>query len=214
MLNLLRKNSFFLTPLIILLIALIPLFLLASKINIHIFLNQHYSQFADFIFKNSTVLGSGLSFVIVGVVFLLFSIRRSFVITSSGLLAGILVQVLKRLVFPGMLRPSTLLSGIADLHIVEGVNLHSVFSFPSGHSATIFALCFCLAAFTKRKLWKFVLFCLAALVAYSRVYLSQHFLFDVYVGAIIGVLSGIIMTVIFTKMKIIWFDKSLINLLN
>jgi len=213
MLDLLKKNTWFLTPLIVLLFAILPFFFLESKANIHIFLNQYYSDFGDFLFKNITHLADGIAPIIAGVVVLFFSIRKSFIIASAGLIAGLLVQLLKKIVFFDILRPTNPVLNITDLHLVEGVNLHSTFSFPSGHSATIFALCFCLALFVERKMWKFMLFCLAVLVAYSRIYLSQHFLIDVYAGAIIGVLSGILMATIFSKGRAKWLDKSLINLL-
>lgn len=213
MLDLLKKNSWFLTPLIVLLFIVLPFFFLYTRINIHIFLNQYNSDFGDFLFKNITVLGDGIMPIIAGFIVLFLSIRKSFTITSAGLFAGLSVQLLKKFVFFDLLRPTNPVLNIPDLHLVEGVDLHSTFSFPSGHSATIFALCLCLAIFSKAKIWKFMLFCLAVLVAYSRIYLSQHFLIDIYVGAIIGIISGILMAIIFTKGKAEWLDKSLIDLL-
>lgn len=213
MIDILKKNSFFLYPFIILLIALFSVFFLVSKVDIHLVMNQYHSIFADIIFKNITILGNGLAPLIAGIILILFSIRKCFIITSSGLLAGLLVQLLKRLVFFDISRPQKVFRNISDLYYVEGMDLHGALSFPSGHSATIFALCFCLAFFTNEKILKFVLFCLAVLVAYSRVYLSQHFLIDIYAGAIIGVLSGLFMTFILIKSKKIYLDKSLINLI-
>ncbi len=213
MLDLLKKNKWFLIPLIVLLLAVFPFFLLISRADIHVFINQYYSGFGDFVFKNITHLGDGIASLIAGVIVLFFSFRKSFNIAAAGLFAGLFVQLLKKFVFFNILRPTNPVLNITDLHLVEGVDLHSTFSFPSGHSATIFALCFCLAIFAKRNIWKFMFFCLAVLVAYSRVYLSQHFLIDVYFGAIIGVFSGILMTIIFTKGRAKWLDKSLIDLL-
>lgn len=213
MLDLLKKNKWFLTPLIVLLCAILPIFFMESRTNIHIFLNHYNSDFADFLFKNITHFADGIAPLIAGVIVLLFSFRKSLIITSAGLFAGLVVQLLKKLVFPDILRPTNPFLNINDLHLVEGIDLHSTYSFPSGHSATIFALCFCLAIFADSKIWKIMLFCLAVLVAYSRVYLSQHFLIDIYAGAIIGVLSGILMAIIYSKGNAKWLDKSLISLL-
>jgi undecaprenyl-diphosphatase len=63
-------------------------------------------------------------------------------------------------------------------------------SFPSGHTATTFALAAVVA-------WHFPefavpLFLLAAIIGYSRVYVGVHFLSDVVAAAIIGVLSAAI----------------------
>ena len=104
------------------------------------------------------------------------------------------------------------------LPLVEGVNMHHSNSFPSGHSATFFVFFTCFALLLayyyqqrathydlKKKilmyLSMFLLFVLASLGAYSRVYLSQHFLSDVCVGSIIGFV---------TPCLIFYFGKNLI----
>jgi membrane-associated phospholipid phosphatase len=205
-----KKNSFFLIPQLLLLLVLLPVLIIGSKENIHLFLNQFHSFFFDVFFKFITYFGSGIVPVIAGVLFMLFSFRKSFLIASSGLFAGLLAQVFKRFVFPDRPRPSKVFFDSPNLYIVEGVDLHWTFSFPSGHSATIFALCFCLAFFAERRVFKLIFFTFAILVAYSRVYLSQHFLMDVYAGSIIGTLSGIIMAYSFSNIQVRWFDKSVI----
>lgn len=63
-------------------------------------------------------------------------------------------------------------------------------SFPSGHTATTFALAAVVA-------WHFPiflapLFLLAAIIGYSRVYVGVHFLSDVVAAAVIGLLSAAI----------------------
>ena len=214
MTDLIKKNSLFLVLQLFILIALIPVLLLYTRVDIHIFLNQYNSVITDYFFRYITMLGSGFAPVIFGLVFLFISFRKSFQITCSGLLAGFVVQLLKRLVFPGIMRPVEIIESSDILHLIEGVELHSKYSFPSGHSATIFALCFCLAFFSEKALWKFVLFCLAIMVAYSRIYLSQHFLIDVYTGSVIGVLSALIIVNLFSGANVAWFDKSLITLQN
>ena len=61
------------------------------------------------------------------------------------------------------------------LHLVEGIDLHSVNSFPSGHSASAFALFLCLTIIIKNKALQPIFFTIACLVAYSRVYLRNTF---------------------------------------
>jgi membrane-associated phospholipid phosphatase len=93
------------------------------------------------------------------------------------------------------------------LPLVEDVNMHHSNSFPSGHASTFFVFFTCAALLLtylyqqkdphcrNRRSWMLmniimlILLTLAALGAYSRVYLSQHFLLDVCVGSIIGFIS-------------------------
>jgi undecaprenyl-diphosphatase len=59
-------------------------------------------------------------------------------------------------------------------------------SFPSGHSSTAFAAAATLAQFAPRRSVKVLLFVLAALIAWSRVYVGAHYPLDVIGGAAIG----------------------------
>jgi membrane-associated phospholipid phosphatase len=70
---------------------------------------------------------------------------------------------------------------------VTGIDQLSVHSFPSGHTVTAFSTALVLAYWCKNKLWGLPLLLLAALVGYSRMYLSQHFFEDVTAGSVIGV---------------------------
>ena len=58
---------------------------------------------------------------------------------------------------------------------------------------------------------KFVFFLIALLVGYSRVYLSQHFFEDVYVGSIIGVSVTLVVYYLLSKMNKPWLEYSLLN---
>ena len=74
-----------------------------------------------------------------------------------------------------------------EIHLVSGVEIHYLQSFPSGHTMTAFALaCFVAIVLKQTKLSVFCLF-LAILVGISRIYLFQHFPIDVFSGSILGV---------------------------
>ncbi|MGH3071337.1 MAG: phosphatase PAP2 family protein [Gaiellaceae bacterium] len=61
----------------------------------------------------------------------------------------------------------------------------STFSFPSGHATVSFACATVLALAVPRLRWP--LYALAALIAFSRVYVGVHYPFDVLAGAVLGV---------------------------
>lgn len=64
-------------------------------------------------------------------------------------------------------------------------------SLPSSHATNIFAAAFFLSVYF-RKLWP-LLYLIAILVGYSRIYLGVHFPSDVLFGAIVGTLCGLCM---------------------
>ena len=70
----------------------------------------------------------------------------------------------------------------------DGERRRSNSSFPSSHAANAFALAWVLGARWRRGIPVF--FALALLLAFSRMYLNRHFLSDVLVGALIGVICA------------------------
>ena len=69
------------------------------------------------------------------------------------------------------------------------VRLPVTHSFPSGHATVSFA-CATVLALAVPRLWA-PLYALAALIAFSRVYVGVHFPLDVLGGAVLGVLIAI-----------------------
>ncbi|HKQ36708.1 MAG TPA: glycosyltransferase family 39 protein [Verrucomicrobiae bacterium] len=73
-------------------------------------------------------------------------------------------------------------AGVPDLNLLVGRG--TSFSMPSSHSSTWFAAAF-LALCFYRKSWRFM-YPLAAMIAFSRVYVGAHYPSDVMLGAILG----------------------------
>ena len=93
--------------------------------------------------------------------------------------------------------------------------MHAMNSFPSGHTITAFAIFIILAMVVKKQYLK-VLFTLTAILAgFSRVYLSQHFLEDIFLGALIGVAIALLSCTLVDKLSIFktsWIDHNLLQL--
>ena len=73
-------------------------------------------------------------------------------------------------------------------HCWARINTRDVFSFPSGHSTTAFAVALSLGSFFPEIMP--ALLVLAANVAISRVIIGMHFLSDVVVGSCLGATIG------------------------
>ncbi|NJK82534.1 MAG: phosphatase PAP2 family protein [Saprospiraceae bacterium] len=84
------------------------------------------------------------------------------------------------------------LNRLDEVNLIAGVDVYYGFnSFPSGHTMSAFAIStFLMLCFPQKWGLSLLLFALAALTALSRMYLGHHFLQDVYLGALLGVLLG------------------------
>lgn len=190
-----KQNRWLLLSFLIIWIGLLVFDCMYPKIQTHLILNGYHTAVLDSIFRYVTWMGEEFP-VYVGVAFLIWNVnyvwnRRNglFILLSQGLTC-IITQILKfAFAHP---RPATYFSQMGeDLpETVPGVHLRTAFnSFPSGHTSAAFALFVCLALITPRK-WAPLWIMAAWAVAYSRIYLSQHFLEDILLGSLIGVVSA------------------------
>lgn len=188
--------------------------LIYDKGDMVLMMNELHGGIGDSIFIIFSNAGEGQYFAIVIVLFGLFRFRNFFFGLTAFLGSGIVVQILKALF--NNARPKSFFEDIADLSFVAGVNVHSWYSMPSGHSASGFVIFLFFAFMIKDKRWSALMFLLALMVGLSRVYLVQHFFVDIYFGSMIGTLSALYFYYLFfvsDKLKNNTFlDKSLVNL--
>jgi len=172
--------------------------LFTQKNDFFLMLNQYNSPFFDVFFKFNTYLGNGLVFALLILILLFYKYSNAILVGIVFLFSAIIPQILKKLIFPEALRPFGYFKQIGvNLHLVNGVEQHSLHSFPSGHSASIFAITLLLAIILKDKRLGGVLCLIAIVTAYSRIYLSHHYPVDVLVGSIIGCTSTILVYLLF-----------------
>lgn len=199
------------TQLFLFVLGLYPL-LAYNKVNLFLQLNSYHHYLLDYFFYYITFFGGPITYaVLVGILTIMKQDRHVlFVGIISFVIMSILVQGLKSIEFFGQARPITLMStGDISLHLVEGM-AHAVHrGFPSGHSATIFAAVWLIHLQASTKPWWLSLgLCLVAcLIAYSRVYLCQHFYRDIYVGALIGTVTTIVVhSYLKYRQHIVWLN--------
>ena len=177
-------------------LALIPFY---DKGAIELKINQFHHPILDFFFANITHLGDGLILIIPIVLFIFHKYCYFALLAISSVIHLVLVHIAKKWVFHGMPRPAEFFKDIS-FYEVPGVELHHWGSFPSGHTTTAFMLAtFLYLVLPKKMKIHWLLMGLAFLVGFSRVYLMQHFLMDVWAGALLGVLSSLVSYVLVLK---------------
>lgn len=162
-----------------------------DHLALHEAVNRWHAAWADALFPVVTELANGWVPTVLAFLLLWKSWRSFLMMGLSAGLSAIAVQSLKHLVFSDIERPSMFLDRMAGLHLVAGVEMHHYFSFPSGHSAAAFSMCAALAVIGGRPVPAALLAILAAVLAFSRVYLSQHFTEDALAGALLGTVVAI-----------------------
>lgn len=204
--QIIKDNRWFLWPYVLFLVAANSIMNVTDKGDAFLFINAHHSPFWDQFFRFATYLGDGTFAAVVMLLVLLFYSARSGVIGGISLIGiSATVQPLKRLVFTDSPRPKNFFTDV-DLHFVEQVNVHGNHAMPSGHTAAGFALFMSLSIIfaPRNKALALLFFILALIVGYSRLYLAQHFLVDVYYGSLIGVLLPLIFFSIFAPENRLW----------
>ena len=102
------------------------------------------------------------------------------------LLSGVIALCLKLSIVEE--RPFKMLSHVNKLVLPSEPN-----SFPSGHCSSTFSVVTVLInQFWQNKILVAVLIIFALLIGFSRIYCGVHYPIDVAVGAIVGILSGVI----------------------
>lgn len=205
---LLRNRWFFLGFLVTLFLWSILLALTETGDSIFFF-SDNRSRWTDLFFVYATKIGEAGTFGLALVVLLFVRYRYALAIPLLGFSVSMVSYFSKQ--FFGHDRPSLYfrkLDQLADLNLIEGVRLNGgTNSFPSGHTMAGFALFAFLAFCTRRKRSAGLFFlALAILVGVSRIYLVQHFLKDVYLGAIMGVLLAMIWYYIARWPRQGWWD--------
>jgi membrane-associated phospholipid phosphatase len=204
-----RFQRFLLLATSILLVSALFAAMLIPKGQDVLWINGNHTEVTDRFFTFITYGGDGKIFVPLILILLFVRFSYALIAISAWIGHGVICSLLKRLVFPAMLRPT----GTIDndlLYFIPGVDVHANYSFPSGHTATAFCFAILVALLTRRKFVFFFAIAFAIIVAYSRIYLLQHFFMDVVGGAFIGTLVSLATWYLFeTFGKAEWLGRRL-----
>jgi membrane-associated phospholipid phosphatase len=158
-----------------------------TRTELHLYSNDWHTTFGNWIFAYLTYLGDGWAFIILILILAVRSYKVGIFALLALLSTTFVVQMLKNFVFHEVARPSKYFESKYTLNFVEGIDLHSFHSFPSGHTATAFSIFLILTFLTKNKYLGLLFFIAAISASFSRIYLQQHFFIDTYFGSLIAV---------------------------
>jgi len=201
---------------VLLVVAALVLINTHSKTELHLTINNRVGiYFFDRFFYYITYLGDGLVAVFLLAAIFIFNVRLGVVSLLSFLLASLTSITLKELFFDDENRPFFVFTYYEHLKLklVDGLQPFIHNSFPSGHATQAFAIFSVLMFYSQKNFVKFLFLFLALLTAFSRVYLSQHWLSDITAGSCIGMFYGILFHfLIIEKNKIKILNRNIFQL--
>ncbi len=151
-------------------------------------INHYNSPSLDYVFRFWTFLGDGLIWIPLFAYVLMFKRDYLVAVLAGLIICSILTQFMKNVVFPEDFRPIVVLSD--KVRTIPGYYINRQHSFPSGHTSTAFTLALLMAFIVKRDIWVYFFPLIAFFVGYSRIYLAQHFVTDVFAGMLTGIISS------------------------
>jgi len=194
----LRRIKSFLIPYLLILCICLVLKLVYTKAEIYFAVNSFNNPIADSLEPYITDIGNGWTCIAIAALCALFNYRKAFLLATAYGVTSISAQILKYIFDT----PRPLLyfqDQVGRIHLVKGVEMLRVHSFPSGHTVSAFTIGVIFTYWSKNKAWGPLFLLIAIMVGYSRMYLSEHFFEDVTAGSVIGT----ILTVIW----IYWLDN-------
>lgn len=189
--DLIQRHLSFIIPFILLVIVCFFILLTNTKAESFLWTNIHHNPFFDEFFKIVTLIADLRTTILIVLGMLFVKYRIAILAAFAYAFSALFVQILKN-IFDAP-RPLKFFEGLNPIRTIENYPLYEVNSFPSGHSAAAFTLAVVLSYVMPHKNRHWVIIPMAILVAFSRVYLAQHFFQDVFAGAVIGVVLTFIL---------------------
>lgn len=207
--HVLQKHRIFISLWLVFVLIGISSSIALGKAELHLAINQAvvHPAISPFLVW-STHLGDGLFLAIAAAALCIWHVRSGLFLALVGTLSGITTQMLKRNVFDTHYRPSKFFESLelkAQLTYIEGVDLHALYSFPSGHATVAFSLAACFALISANKKWDIAFFSFGLFTAFTRVYISQHFVEDLVAGSFIALVYAFGLAPVFLNKQFLKF---------
>ena len=173
-------------------------------IQVALWFHTHNNRLANEVFNVITDFGESQWYLIAGL--LVFAAFRTsnparaysgLFLSVSVAVSGIVADIIKYIA--GRARPTIYFSE----HLYGFSSFHYEFewtSFPSGHAATAFSAAIVLSTLYPR--WRLLFLFSGALIAFSRILLTQHYISDVIAGSWLGIVSSILLYNLYFKTKL------------
>ncbi len=191
------NRQFFLILCLVYFLSMTILIWLLPKGTEILFCHKQSSSYLILFFKNITRLGEWISLIILGLILIIKNKKIFFATAISFITFDMLVIGLKK--YLNAPRPLLYFQPSQLLPIENLTPLYHQ-SMPSGHTYTGFFIASFLCFFFDLSIkFQLILFSLACLIGFSRIFLLCHFLEDVLIGSVIGIVAGILPFFIYSK---------------
>ena len=160
-----------------------------GKNEAFLYLNANLGLLADKVFEYSSYLAEGWIWIPYFIVLVGLYKKDTAFILINFLISTLLTQFAKNYIFPTAMRPMASGLDATQIHTVPGVEIHSLNSFPSGHTATAFTLFILTTYLFPNKYALSIGIVYAIVCGYSRIYLAQHFPLDLAGGIFVALLT-------------------------
>ncbi len=220
--SIINQFKYFIIPsLLLVLLGAIGLLFIETG-DLVLYFNTNRSEIGKNIFAIITQLGEEPIYILLLLTSLFVAFRFAIMIPIIAIIATVVSFGLKSLFKHP--RPKIFFQELIEngqVQMIEGIHtLGGYTSFPSGHTLSAFcifgfAAYFCSTQLRFGKTLQILCFFLAALVGFSRIYLFQHFLKDVTLGALLGLILAIGLAAIcenFNDGSGNWYERNLRNL--
>ena len=169
--------------------SLFSMSMLWGKNEAFLYLNANLGPLADKVFEYSSYLAEGWIWIPYFIVLVGLYKKDTAFILMNFLVSTLLTQFAKNYIFNTAMRPMASGLDATQIHTVLGVEIHSLNSFPSGHTATAFTLFILTTYLFPNKYALSIGIVYAIVCGYSRIYLAQHFPLDLAGGIFVALLT-------------------------